>query len=35
MAENKLNIIMNDLMVIKHDLHALKFPRCQDEENDC
>jgi hypothetical protein len=33
MVENKLNIIMNDLMGIKHDLHVLKCPRCQDEEN--
>jgi hypothetical protein len=33
MVENKLNIIMNDLMGIKHDLHVLKCPRCQAEEN--
>ena len=33
MVENKLNIIMNDLMGIKHDLHVLKCPRCQVEEN--
>ena len=24
---------MNDLIEIKHELHVLKFPRCQDEEN--
>jgi hypothetical protein len=28
-VENKLNIIINDLMGIKHDLHVLKCPRFQ------
>ena len=33
MVENKPNIIMNDLMGIKHDLHVLKCPKIQVEEN--
>jgi hypothetical protein len=33
MVKNKLNIIMNDLMGIKHDLHVLKCTRFQADEN--
>jgi hypothetical protein len=33
MVENELNIIMNVLLGIKHDLYVLKFPRCQAKEN--
>ena len=33
MVETKLDMIMNDLIIIKHDLHVLKWPRCQDREN--
>jgi hypothetical protein len=33
MVENKLNIVMNDLIEIKHELHVLKFPRCQPKLN--
>jgi hypothetical protein len=33
MVENKLKIIINGLMWIKHELHVLKCLRCQAEEN--
>jgi hypothetical protein len=33
MVENKLNIIMNYLMGIKHYLHFVKCAKCQYEEN--
>jgi hypothetical protein len=33
MVENKLNIVMKDLIKIKHELHVLKCPRCQVEQN--